>query len=168
MLVLITGAMASAGFAQAFKMGVINSQDILEKSTEGKKVLARLEEKNKQNQTAIAKLDDDIRQLQTKLSTQRLTLTEEALMQMSSDLDRKQTERKRLAEDAYSGMQELTQRLFNKVQSELIPIVQQMGREKGLDVIFDLSKSGAVYINPAIDLTQELIKRYDASKAAGK
>ena len=161
---VLTAVAAGPIFAQ-IKVGVLNSQDVLEKSGEGKKVIARLQEKDKQNQTTIAKLDDDIRTLQTKLNTQRITLTEDAILNMTSDLDKKNTERKRLAEDAYSGMQELTQRLFKKVQDELIPIVEALGKERGLDIIFDLAKSGAVYWNPTIDITAEVIKRYDASKA---
>jgi len=164
LLAVFMGVAASQGFAQA-KMGVLNSQDVLEKSAEGKKVIARLQEKDKQNQAAVAKLDEDIRTLQTKLNTQRITLTEDAIMQLTSDLEKKNTDRKRLAEDAYSGMQELTQRLFKKVQDELIPIVETLGKERGLDMIFDLAKSGAVYWNPANDITTEVIKRYDASKA---
>jgi outer membrane protein len=166
-LILFVGAMASMSYAQV-KVGVINSQDVLEKSSEGKKVLARLTETDKQNQAAIAKLDDEIRQLQTKLSTQSITLTEDAVTQMRADLDRKNTDRKRKAEDAYSSMQDLTQRLFAKVQQELLPIVEQLGKERGMDVILDLKNSGAVYWSPAIDLTADVIKRYDASKASGK
>jgi Skp family chaperone for outer membrane proteins len=164
LLALLTAVAAAPIFAQV-KIGVLNSQDVLEKSGEGKKVIARLQEKDKQNQATIAKLDDDIRTLQTKLNTQRITLTEDAILNMTSDLDKKNTERKRLAEDAYSGMQELTQRLFKKVQDELIPIVEALGKERGLDIIFDLAKSGAIYWNPTTDLTAEVIKRYDASKA---
>jgi Skp family chaperone for outer membrane proteins len=164
LLAVLTAVAAAPIFAQV-KIGVLNSQDVLEKSGEGKKVIARLQEKDKQNQATIAKLDDDIRTLQTKLNTQRITLTEDAILNMTSDLDKKNTERKRLAEDAYSGMQELTQRLFKKVQDELIPIVEALGKERGLDIIFDLAKSGAIYWNPTTDLTAEVIKRYDASKA---
>jgi outer membrane protein len=164
LLAVLTAVAASQSFAQS-KLGVLNSQDVLEKSAEGKKVIARLQEKDKQNQAAVAKLDEDIRTLQTKLNTQRITLTEDAIMQLTSDLEKKNTDRKRLAEDAYSGMQELTQRLFKKVQDELIPIVETLGKERGLDMIFDLAKSGAVYWNPANDITTEVIKRYDASKA---
>jgi Skp family chaperone for outer membrane proteins len=160
---------AAGVFAQAqSKTGVINSQEVLEKSAEGKKVLARLQDRDKQNQAAISKLDDTIRNLQAKLNTQSLTLTEDAAMQMRSDLEKANTDRKRLAEDAYTGMQELTARLFKRVQDELIPIVEGLGKERGLDIIFDLAKSGAVYWNPAIDLTPEVIKRYDAAKATQK
>ena len=157
----------SMGYAQqTTKIGVVNAQEVLEKSTEGKRIIAQLEDKNKKNQNDIAKLDDEIRNLQTKLNTQRLTLTQEAMMNLNSDIERKQTQRKRFAEDSIREMNELSARIFKKVQDELIPIIQQIGKDMNLDVIFDLSQSGTLYFNPTIDLTEEVIKRYDASKAA--
>jgi outer membrane protein len=166
-LALFIGALAGSGYAQV-KIGIVNSQDVLEKSSEGKKIIARLTAEDKQNTATISKLDDEIRGLQTKLNTQRITMTDEAVMAMSAELERKNTDRKRKAEDAYSSINELQQRLFKKLQDELIPIVEQLGKEKGMDVILDLAKSGAVYWSPAIDFTADVIKRYDASKAAGK
>ncbi len=166
LLVLLFGATISLSLAQeASKVGVINSQDVLEKSAEGKRVIARLQERDKSIQASLTKIDDEIRQLETKLSTQRLTLSEEALYNMNADLERKRTDRKRQAEDSSRDFQDLQIKLFNKVQAELIPIIEQLGKEKGIDLIFDLVKSGAVYFNPAIDMTAEVIKKYDASKA---
>lgn len=157
----------SMGYAQqTTKIGVVNANEVLEKSAEGKRIIAQLEDKNKKNQNDIAKLDDEIRNLQTKLNTQRLTLTQEAMMNLNSDIERKQTQRKRFAEDSNREMNELSARLFQKIQNELIPIIQQIGKDMNLDVIFDLSQSGTLYFNPTIDLTEEVIKRYDASKAA--
>jgi outer membrane protein len=150
------------------KLGIVNSQEVLEKSSEGKKIIARIQEADKQNQAALARLDEDIRALQTKLSSQRLTLSEEAAVKLSADLDKKNTERKRTAEDAYASMNELRDRLFRKLQDELLSVVAQIGKEKSFDLILDLGKSGAAYWNPAIDLSAEVIKRYDASKTPAK
>ncbi|OGD27639.1 MAG: hypothetical protein A2028_01220 [Candidatus Aminicenantes bacterium RBG_19FT_COMBO_59_29] len=167
LLLSLFAATVSLSFAQsAARLGVINSQDVLERSAEGKRVIARLQEKDKSNQAVITKYDDEIRQLETKIKTQSLTLSEEALYNMNADLQKKQTDRKRVAEDAVRDFQDLQVKLFNKVQSELIPIIEALGKEKGFDIILDLAKSGAVYFNPTVDLTEEVIKRYDASKAA--
>lgn len=169
LLMFVMGIFVSLSMAQqAPKVGIVNSDDILQKSSEGKKIVARLQDADKQNQAAIAKLDAEIQGLQTKLSTQRLTLTEEAVMQYTTDLDKKQTERKRKAEDAYASMQEMTNKQFKRLIDELVPIITQLGKEKGIDIIFDLQKCGAVYFNPLVNLTPDVIKRYDASKAAGK
>jgi outer membrane protein len=166
LLLLIFAAAAPLGRAQENpRVGVINSQEVLEKSAEGKRVLARLQEKDKANQATLDKLDQEINATQTRLNTGRLTLTEEQLYNLNADLSKKQTDRKRIAEDAVRDFQDLQVKLFNKLQSELIPVIEALGKEKNMEIIFDLQKSGAVWFSPAIDLTAEVIKRYDATKA---
>jgi Skp family chaperone for outer membrane proteins len=102
------------------------------------------------------------------LNTQRLTLTNEAIIQLTSDIERKRTDRKRQAEDAVRELQDLRLRLFQKVQNELMPIIEEIGKERGLEIIFDLGNSGAIYFSPTIELTDEVIRRYNASKATKK
>jgi len=167
--VCVAAVMAMAGtvLAQsAGRVGVINSQEILEKSSEGKKAIGRLQEKEKKSQADLNRLNEEIRQLESRLNTQQLTLTQEMALQLNTQLEKKRTDQKRLSEDALRELQELQFQLFNKIQNELIPIINQLGKEKDQDIILDLAKSGAVYINPIVDLTAEVIRRYDAQKAA--
>lgn len=162
-LFVLSALVAAAGYAQG--IGVVNSQEILENSAEGKKVMAQLQEEEKKNQAELSRRDEEIRQLQKKLNTQRLTLTQEALMNLQSDLEKKRTERQRFAEDINREMNELAARLFQKIQNEVLPIIETIGKEKNLDMIFDLQRSGAVYVSPTVDITSEVIERYDASKS---
>ena len=166
-LTLFIVALVSAGFAQqTLQIAVVNSNEVLQKSAEGKKVMAQLQSKDSKASADIAKMDEDIRVLETRLNTQRLTLTQESLIQMQADLERKKTDRTRFAEDMSREIQDLQQRLFVRIQSELLPIIEAVGKERNLDLIFDLDRSGAIYFNPAIDLTEEIIQKYDASKAS--
>jgi outer membrane protein len=167
LFILLSGALVSLSFAQQTpRIGVINSQKVLEDSAEGKRTIAQLQDKDKRAQDELTKLDNDIRSLETKLNTQRLTLSEASILQIRSDLERKRTDRKRRAEDSFKDLQELQLRLFNKVKGELLPIIEQVGKDQNFDLIFDLANSGALYFNPTLDITAEVIKRYDASKAA--
>ena len=165
-ILLVTGCV-SLGFAQGpAKIGVVNSQEVLQKSAEGKKVMAQLENKGNENQDRLSKLDEEIRQLENKVNTQRLTLTQEALMNLTSDIDRKKTARNRFVEDARREMGELQGRLFRRIQDELLPIIQKIGEDSDIDLIFDIGNSGIIHFSSAIDLTAEVIKQYDASKAS--
>ncbi len=128
--------------------------------------MAQLQSKDSKAQADIAKMDEDIRILETRLNTQRLTLTQESMIQMQADLERKRTDRVRFAEDMSREIQDLQQRLYIRIQNELLPIIEAVGKERNLDLIFDLSQSGAIYFNPTTDLTAEIILRYDASKAS--
>ena len=162
-------AFASINFAQGTKkIGVIDSQKILENSEEGKRVIAQLQDREKVSQAELEKLDEAVRNLETRLNTQRLTLSEESIIQMTSDLERKRTDRKRYYEDTVRDFQELQIRLFNRVQNELLPIIQKLGKDMGYEVILDLNKSGAIYWDSAVDLTNEVIRLYNASKTGKK
>jgi outer membrane protein len=165
-------AAAAVGFAgfvaaqEASKLGVINSQDILDKSVEGQRALAQLQAADKKYTETITRMDDQIKQLQNRLSTQRLTLAPDAAAALQLDIQKKQTERQRTAEDAARAMQELQARTLDQLQREILPIIEQLRKERGLDVIFDLGKSGVVFMAPALDVTAEILRRYDALKAA--
>lgn len=167
LIALVTLIAAGALAAQeATKLGIVNSQEVLDKSVEGKKAFAQLRDAEKKYQADIVRLDDEIKQLQNRLSTQRLTLTVEAAAGIQADVQKKQTGRQRTAEDAARAMQELQYRVLSKIQNELIAVIEEIRKEKGLDLVFDLAKSGAAFSSPALDLTAEIIRRYDASKAA--
>lgn len=155
------------GFSQqSSKVGIIHSQKIFETSSEGKKAVAQLREKEDKIKKELARLDERIRNLQTKFNIQRLTLSEEALMQLSSDLERASTERKRYEEDSTRDYQRLQVRLWQKVRNEVVPIIEQLAKEKRLDVVLEVAPpSIIVYFNPANDITDEVIKRYNASKS---
>ena len=165
LLVLFVAGLVSLGYAQQpMKFGVVNSQEVLEKSQEGKRVTAQLEAKNKTLQEDLARMDDRIRDLETRLNTQRLTLSQEALTNLMADLDKLRTDRTRFVEDSRRELNDLQVRLFNRLQAELRPIITEVGKEKNLDMIFDVGGSGIIYFNPAVDLTQDIIVKYDGSK----
>jgi outer membrane protein len=167
LLVIFVVGLVSLGYAQQpMRIGVVNSQEVLEKSLEGKRVTSQLEAKNKTLQEDLARLDDKIRDLETRLNTQRLTLSQEALANLMADLDKQRTERTRFVEDSRRELNDLTNRLFARLQTELRPIIVEVGKEKNLDLIFDVGGSGIIYFNPAVDLTAEVIQKYDASKGS--
>jgi outer membrane protein len=167
LLVIFVVGLVSLGYAQQpMRIGVVNSQEVLEKSLEGKRVTSQLEAKNKTLQEDLARLDDKIRELETRLNTQRLTLSQEALANLMADLDKQRTERTRFVEDSRRELNDLTNRLFARLQTELRPIIAEVGKEKNLDLIFDVGGSGIIYFNPAVDLTPEVIQKYDASKGS--
>ncbi len=166
LLALLALAGASAAFAQASKIGVMNADQVLQTSIAGKKALAQLTERDKTLRAQLDKLDQEIQQLQSRLQTQGPTLSAQAAADIQAQAAAKQTNRTRLAEDAQKEMQELQYRLYSKIQADLFPIIEALGKEKGLDVILDLAKSGTAFFQPAIDVTAEVVKRYDAAQSA--
>lgn len=49
----------------------------------------------------------------------------------------------------------------------MVPIIEALAKEKGLELVLDMVES-VVYCIPAVDMTDEVIKRYNAVKVAKK
>lgn len=166
-LAVVLLALAGSAMAQeTTKIAVIDSSKAFETCSEGKKAMAQMQDRESKIRADIQKLDDAIRLLENKLSTGRLTMTQEALLGLQSDLDKKQTERKRYEEDATRDAQLFSQNLINRIRGEMVAIIENLAKERGYDVVLDLRTSGVVTINPTIDITDEVVRRYDQSKAA--
>ena len=67
---LLVTSLVFVGFAQeTTKVGIVNSNEVIQKSTEGKAVMAQLQDKDKSNSGKITTMDEKIRELETKLNT---------------------------------------------------------------------------------------------------
>jgi len=62
-------------------------------------------------------------------------------------------------------MQELQVRSLDQIQNELMPIIDQIRKDKGLTSFSTWPRAGRVR-ESGLDLTAEVIKRYDSLKAA--
>jgi outer membrane protein len=92
-------------------------------------------------------------------------MTQEALLATQADHDKKQTERKRYEEDATRDFQTFQQNIVARIRNEMVTIIEALSKERGFDLVLDLATSGVVTFNPAIDVTDEVVRRYDAMKA---
>lgn len=158
---------AGAQAAGVLKVGVIDVEQILKGSTPGKAVIAALEklrgEKAAQLQTIKDKFDD----AQRRLNDGRLTLSEDRLRQMEKELEDLQIDLKRATDDAQRDLQKKQQDEFQRVESAVMPIITQVGRELGYTLIFNKFDSGLVFADEASDITTLVIERYNAVAGGG-
>ena len=71
-----------------------------------------------------------------------------------------------MQQDAEAELQELQQQLQLDFQRKLIPVIQQLVAEKGLQILLSQADAGIVWADPGLDLTAEVIKRFDAAATA--
>lgn len=155
-----------APFPEGAKIAFIDIQAIASNSAEGKastakvkalqeKKLADLNVKNKQVEAAQAKANQGV-------------LSEEARAAAAKEVERLNVEIQRMQQDAEAEMNELQQQLQLDFQRKLSPVIQQMAVEKGLQILLSRADAGIVWAEPGIDLTGEVIKRFDAATAGAK
>jgi Skp family chaperone for outer membrane proteins len=161
------GLFIALGFAQqAPKIAAVDLQRTLEQSAEGKNVLTQLRQKEQAIIGELDRYDKQILTLETKLKTQQLTLTEEAQQKLAFDLETARVQRKRVEEDSTKEFQRLQFTLVSRLRNEVLTVIQGYVKERQVSLVFDLSApSGVVYCEPGLDITSEVIRRYDAAKA---
>lgn len=118
------------------------------------KKLAELNERQKALQVA-----------QERLQKEGAVLSESARGQLEKDVDRMQKDIQRFTQDAQAEVEELQRELQEEFQRKLLPIVQQMGVDKNLQMIFSAADSGLVWADSGLDLTAEVVKRMDEQSA---
>jgi outer membrane protein len=161
---------AIAGFTQQSpKIAAVDLQKTFEQSAEGKGVISQLRQKEQVIMGELEKLDKQILSLETKLNTQKLTLTDEAQQKLAFELESARIQKKRTEEDSTKEFQRLQFTLVSRLRTEVYSVIQSYAKEQQISLVFDLSApAGVVYCEPALDITSEIIRRYDAAKASPK
>ena len=57
----------------------------------------------------------------------------------------------------------MTNQLQGVFQEKLNPVIEQLRTDKGLLMIFSIRDSGVVSASPGLDISSEVIKRFDAA-----
>jgi Skp family chaperone for outer membrane proteins len=162
-LLVLSGSSSSA--QQPPKIAAVDLQRAFESSAEGKAVLNQLRLKEQSIIGELDKFDSQILSLETKLRTQGLTLTEEAQHKLDFELGTAKLQRKRVEEDSTKGFQRLQFTLISKLRNEVLAVIEGYAKEQQISLVFDLSApSPALYCEPGLDITAEIVRRYDASK----
>lgn len=154
-------------FPEGARIAYMNIPRIAAESAEGKSSTAKV---NALREKKLSDLNAKNKQLETaqqKLSSGGL-LSEEARATTQKEVERLQVEIQRAQQDAEAEMQDLQQQLQLEFQRKLSPIIQQVAMEKGLHMLLSQTDAGLVWAEPGLDLTGDIIKRFDAATAGAK
>jgi Skp family chaperone for outer membrane proteins len=153
-------------FLAGAKVGFVNLQAIAQLSADGKAAATRVQDLAKKKQTEAADRAKALQANQQKLETSGSVMSESARLALQKDIDRQTVEGQRFEQDAQTELNELQQQLQQEFQGKLMPVLEALSKEKGLQVLFSAADSGVIWADPGIDLTLEAVARLD--KAAAK
>jgi Skp family chaperone for outer membrane proteins len=153
-----------APFPQDAKIAFIDVNAVAGTSTAGKEASKKLSALNDKKLAEINEKNKQLQALQTKLNTGGSVLNETARAQLEKDIDRMQRDIQFTQQNAQAEMQELTNDLQGEFQKKLLPVIEEIAKEKGLHAVFSIADSGAAYVHPGLNITDEVVKRLDAKK----
>jgi Skp family chaperone for outer membrane proteins len=98
-----------------------------------------------------------------RIQAQQGVVAQAVMVQLARDRDRIQREGQALAAQFQTDEDNQSQDLLSDFQGKVVPMLEQLRKDKGLSLIL-WDVTGAILVaNPALDLTGELVTRLDAA-----
>lgn len=149
-------------FPEGSKFAFLNLQRVAAQSKEGQSANAKVQELSTQKLGAIEVKNKELQANQQKLQQNQSVLSVEARLALQKDIDRINVEIQRMTQDAEAEMADLQQTLQLEFEKRLVPEIDKLAAEKQLHFIFN-TESGLIWADPALDLTDEIIRRLDGT-----
>jgi outer membrane protein len=152
-------APASAG---AGRVAFIDTQRVMAKSAAGVSARESLEREKAAMQKQVDGLQAELAKLKDELEKKGQLLSPEVRKEKQDTMERKIRDLRRLADDFEKDLAKKDRELMLKFARDLQGVVQKIGKEKGYTLIVD-ARAGVMYGSPEADLTDEVIKEFDAA-----
>ncbi len=156
-------APARPPFPAGAKFAFVDLQRVAAESVEGQAANAKVQELTDQKLAEIEERNATLQASQQKLQQGQTVLSPDVRLQLQREIDRMLLEIERFSQDAEVEVGTLQQTLQIEFQQKLLPVIDQVANEKQLESIFSVGDSGLVWAASSLDLTDEIIRQFDAS-----
>ncbi|MGH9394287.1 MAG: OmpH family outer membrane protein [Terriglobales bacterium] len=147
------------------KIAIINIQQTIAETGEGKKLALALDARFAPKETEIQNTNKAIAALQKQLTDQGNTMSQQAKDDLNREIAAKQRDAQQSAQNAESDFQNAQAEMMNTVAGKMMPVLKKYAEEHGYTAVIDISmnwpQSPVLYYNPGTDITGDMIKLYD-------
>jgi outer membrane protein len=153
-------------FPVGTKYAFVNIQRIASESAAGKTLAGKVQALNQQKVNELNEKNKVLQGTRQKLESGGSVLSPAAITQLQQEVERQQRDIQRFTEDAQQDVADLQTQLQEEFQVRLSPIIEQVATERQLHMLFSVVDSGLVWADPALDITTEVIQKFDAAPNA--
>jgi Skp family chaperone for outer membrane proteins len=150
-------------FPTGAKIAYVNLQAIAQLSAEGKVAAGKVQALTTTKTNELADKTKALQAQQQKLQSGAGVMNDQARGALEKEIERQTRELERLQQDAQVAVNELQAELQEAFQAKLIPVLEQLSKEKELHFLFSGADAGLIWAYPGLDLTVEAVKRLDAT-----
>ena len=148
------------------RMAFVDLQRVAAESAEGKVANGKVQQLTQGKANDISTKTKQLDAANQKLQQGGAVLNDATRGQLQKEVDRLTVEIDRAQQDAQAEVQEFQQQQLADFQDKLKPVVEALVKELGVGLLFSMGDAGAIFVDPSLDITPEVIKRFDAAAAA--
>ena len=159
-LVVLVALMAAplTAFAEV-RIAVVDIQKALVTVKEGQEARKKLEKMAKEKKARLEKLSKEVQKLEDELEHQAQLMKEDVRRKKLMAYQQKVQEAQKALMESQQALAQKEQELTQPIVQKLMGVAEEMAKELGYDIV--LERSAVVYAQGNMDLTDELIKRYN-------
>jgi len=146
------------------KIAYVDLQKALNLSKAGVAAKNKIAEQVKKYETEFKIKQEDLQKLKTELEKQAVLLSDSAKAQKERDFQQNVKELQRFQKDVKEVLQQQDADATKQILNELFEILQKLGKDKGYSMVIEKNEGAVIYADESVDLTDELIKAFDAAQ----
>ncbi len=162
--ILATMALALSAYGAELKIAYIDVQRILAESERGKAVKKEIEKRGAEMDKIFRQKKAELQALREELEKQSALLSEEARKEKEKEYQRKMKELERFVRDSREEIRQMEVEKTTALLKSLEKVVKKIGEEQHYTLILEKQRSFILYAPPELDITDEVIKAFDAAK----
>jgi Skp family chaperone for outer membrane proteins len=159
-------AQASAAIAPA-KIGWLAMEPAILSTDEGKREFSEIQRFVDAKNVELENLRKELDNLRNQLGVQGSKLTDEARGELEDQIETKNTALERFQQDTQREIENRRGRIANAVAKKMQTVIEKVAKEKGLSAVFYANASRDAWVDPSLNLTEELVKAYNQMYPAG-
>ena len=162
-MVLVLG-WGMAAQAQDMKIGVVDLDQAIGATAEGKAAREELERKMRDAELDAQPMIERYRSLTEEYQKKSVVLSPEKLREMQLDITELENQIKLKESELQNRLQLDRQRLVEPLMQKLQATVDQVGRDKGYSLVLIRGAPGVLYYKEALDITDLDIEQFNKDK----
>ncbi len=167
--ILLLASLSNAQAAEAFKMGVVDPQSVLEKSKAGKKALDGLKEYVSTRQKLLSRDEEELRNTEKTLKEQLAKLSDTEKKEKETQFRTKIQDYQKRAQEFNQELQGKQKELVDDYMKKIAAATQTVAEKGGFAIVVDKGSEQTVkiviYNKDTIDLTDQVIKEFDRANS---
>jgi outer membrane protein len=155
---------APANAAAGSKVAIVNIQEAIANTNEGKKELEALQQKFTPKQNELKTENDEVEGLKKKLQADSDKLSDDTRNTRVKEIEVKQKALQRNFEDAQNEFQQAEQEVVNRLGKKMMDVLEKYAKNNGYAMVLDVSnpQTPVLYASPGANITKELVDAYNA------
>ncbi len=152
------------GSAEPLKIAYVDMQKALNFCEAGKEAKKQMLAEVEKVQKILAGKQKELERLKEELEKRGMVMSETVRREKEREYQTKLRDFQRLQTDYQDELRRKDRELTEKILKDLEMIVKKIGEEGKYTIILERNQPTIIYISTALDLTEEVIKRFDQQK----